>query len=143
MIKRIDAYIIKSFIGPFIITFFVTLFILVMQFFWLYMDELIGKGLGAIDILQLLSLMSTTLVPMALPLGILLASIMTFGNLGEHFELIAIKSSGISLIRFMQPLFILLSILSVGAFVFNNNVIPAANLKAFSLLYDMRNSKPT
>jgi lipopolysaccharide export system permease protein len=143
LIKRIDAYIIKSFIGPFIITFFVTLFILVMQFFWLYMDELIGKGLGAIDILQLLSLMSTTLVPMALPLGILLASIMTFGNLGEHFELIAIKSSGISLIRFMQPLFILLSILSVGAFVFNNNVIPAANLKAFSLLYDMRNSKPT
>jgi lipopolysaccharide export system permease protein len=86
------------------------------------MDELIGKGLGAIDILQLLSLMSTTLVPMALPLGILLASIMTFGNLGEHFELIAIKSSGISLIRFMQPLFILLSILSVGAFVFNNNL---------------------
>ena len=107
------------------------------------MDELIGKGLNIWTIIQLLVYMSTTLVPLALPLSILLASIMTFGSLGENFELVAIKSSGISLLRFMRPL--LLFIIFVGglAFLFSNNVIPVANLKALSLLYDIRNSKPT
>ena len=143
MIKKLDKLIIKSFIGPFVVTFFVTLFVLVMQFFWLYMDELIGKGLGVGMILQLLMYMSTTMVPLALPLGVLLASIMTFGNLGENFELVAIKSSGISLLRFMRPLLFFMILVSFGAFLFNNNVIPVANLKALSLLYDLRNSKPT
>ncbi len=142
MIKKLDILIIKSFIGPFIVTFFVTLFVLVMQFFWLYMDELLGKGLGAWMIIQLLFYMSTTLVPLALPLGIVLASIMTFGNLGENFELVAIKSAGISLLRFMRPLFLFITGISALAFIFNNNVIPYANLKALSLLYDLRNSKP-
>ena len=107
------------------------------------MDELIGKGLSIWMILQLLFYMSTTLVPLALPLSILLASIMTFGSLGENFELVAIKASGISLFRFMRPL--LLFIIGVGclAFLFNNNFIPVANLKALSLLYDVRQSKPT
>src|SRR4051812_37705895 len=114
-----------------------------MQFFWLYMDELIGKGLGVWMILQLLFYMSATMVPMALPLGILLASIMTFGNMGENYELVAIKSSGISLLRFMRPLLIFIVFVGGGAFVFNNNIIPVANLKALSLLYDLRNSKPT
>lgn len=141
-IKKLDLLLIRSYIGPFVVTFFVTLFVLVMQFFWLYMDELIGKGLGIWMILQLLGLMATTLVPLALPLGVLLASIMTFGNMGENFELVAIKSSGISLLRFMQPL--LIFIIGIGglAFLFNNNIIPVANLKALSLLYDLRNSKP-
>ncbi len=93
MIKKLDILIIRSFIGPFIVTFFVSLFVLVMQFFWLYMDELIGKGINIWTIIQLLVYMSTTLVPLALPLSILLASIMTFGNMGENFELVAIKSS--------------------------------------------------
>lgn len=140
--KKLDKLIIRSFIGPFIITFFVTLFIFVMQFFWLYMDELLGKGLGAWMIVQLLVYMSSTLVPVALPLSILLASIMTFGSLGENFELVAIKSSGISLVRFIRPLFVLMLFVAGGAFVFNNNVIPIANLKALSLLYDLRHSKP-
>lgn len=113
-----------------------------MQFFWLYMDELLGKGLGAWMIIQLLFYMSTTLVPLALPLGIVLASIMTFGNLGESFELVAIKSAGISLLRFMRPLFFFILLISGLAFIFSNNVIPFANLKALSLLYDLRNSKP-
>lgn len=113
-----------------------------MQFFWLYMDELLGKGLGAWMIIQLLFYMSTTLVPLALPLGIVLASIMTFGNLGENFELVAIKSAGISLLRFMRPLFFFIVLISGLAFLFNNSVIPYANLKALSLLYDLRNSKP-
>lgn len=142
MIKKLDILIIKSFIGPFIVTFFVTLFVLVMQFFWLYMDELLGKGLGAWMIIQLLFYMSTTLVPLALPLGIVLASIMTFGSLGENFELVAIKSAGISLLRFMRPLFVFILFIGGLAFVFSNNVIPYANLRALSLLYDLRNSKP-
>ncbi len=112
-----------------------------MQFFWLYMDELLGKGLGVWTILQLLFFMSSTMVPLALPLGILLASIMTFGDMGEAFELVAIKSSGISLLRFMRPLLVTICGIAVGAFFFNNNVIPVANLKAFSLLYDLRNAK--
>jgi lipopolysaccharide export system permease protein len=143
LIKKLDILIIKSFIGPFIVTFFVTLFVLVMQFFWLYMDELIGKGLGIWMIAQLLFYMSTTMVPLALPLGILLASIMTFGNMGENFELVAIKSAGISLLRFMRPLLVFILFIGGLAFLFNNNVIPYANLKALSLLYDLRNSKPT
>ncbi len=106
------------------------------------MDELLGKGLGAWMIIQLLFYMSTTLVPLALPLGIVLASIMTFGNLGESFELVAIKSAGISLLRFMRPLFFFIVLISGLAFVFSNNVIPIANLRALSLLYDLRNSKP-
>ncbi len=143
MIKKLDKLIISSFVGPFVVTFFVTLFVLVMQFFWLYMDELIGKGLGVWMILQMLFYISTTLVPLALPLGVLLASIMTFGAMGENFELVAIKSSGVSLLRFMRPLFVFMILVSVGAFFFSNNVIPVANLKALSLLYDLRNSKPT
>jgi lipopolysaccharide export system permease protein len=143
LIKKLDILILRSFIGPFIVTFFVSLFVLVMQFFWLYMDELIGKGIGAWPIFQLLVFMSTTLVPLALPLSILLASIMTFGNMGENFELVAIKSSGISLLRFMQPLFIFMILVAGIAFLFSNNIIPVANLKAYSLLYDIRNAKPT
>lgn len=112
-----------------------------MQFFWLYMDELLGKGFGIWTILQLLFYMSSTMVPLALPLGILLASIMTFGNMGEAFELVAIKSSGISLLRIMRPLLFTIFAVAGGAFFFSNNVIPVANLKAFSLLYDLRNAK--
>ena len=143
MIKKLDILLIRSFIGPFIITFFIALFVLVMQFFWLYMDDLIGKGLGIWMILQLLFFMSTTMVPLALPLSVLLASIMTFGNLGENFELVSIKATGISLLRFMRPLFFLIVFVGGLAFIFSNNVIPVANLKALSLLYDLRNSKPT
>lgn len=142
-LKKLDGLILKSFFGPFIITFFLVLFILVMQFYWLYMDELLGKGLGAGIMIQLLIYMAASLVPLALPLGIMLASIMTFGGLGEHFELVAMKASGISLSRILRPLGVFIIILSIGAFFFNNYVIPVANLKSFSLLYDMRNSKPT
>jgi lipopolysaccharide export system permease protein len=143
LIKKLDILIIGSFIGPFVITFFVSLFVLVMQFFWLYMDELIGKGVGAWTLFQELIYMSTTLVPLALPLSILLASLMTFGGLGENFELVAVKASGISLLRFMRPLTAVIVVISVLAFIFSNSVIPVANLKALSLLYDIRNSKPT
>ena len=107
MFKKLDKLIVKAFIGPFIATFFITLMVLVMQFFWLYIDDFVGKGLGASEILRFIWYQSAVLVPLALPLAVLLSSLMTFGNLGESFELVAIKSSGISLLRFMRPLLIL------------------------------------
>lgn len=113
-----------------------------MQFLWKYVDDLVGKGLELHIIAQLMFYASANLVPMALPLAILLASIMTFGNLGEHYELVALKSSGISLQRIMYPLVIVAMLTSVAAFYFSNNIWPVANLKMKSLLYDVTNKKP-
>jgi lipopolysaccharide export system permease protein len=142
MIKKLNIFIFKSFIGPLIITFFIALFVLLMQFLWLYIDELVGKGLTAWIILKLLFYASAHLVPMALPLAVLLASIMTFGNLGEHFELTAIKAAGISLQRIMVPLIIFSAFLTYGAFFFANNLQPKANLKFYTLLYDVKQQHP-
>ncbi|QOR76414.1 MAG: LptF/LptG family permease [Thermoflavifilum sp.] len=139
--KKLDKLIIKAFLGPFVVTFFITLFVLIMQFLWKYIDDLVGKGLEMGIILKLLGYMSTQMVPLALPLAILLSSIMTFGNLGENFELVALKSAGISLMRFMQPLIILSGCIAILAFLFSNYVIPWANLHGDSLLYDIRNLK--
>src|SRR5512138_1629534 len=107
MFKKLDKLVIKAFIGPFIAVFFITLLVLVMQFFWLWIDDFVGKGLGPDIVFKFIWYQSAVLVPLALPLAILLSSLMTFGNLGESFELVAIKSSGISLLRFMRPLFII------------------------------------
>ncbi|MBY0536018.1 MAG: LptF/LptG family permease [Chitinophagaceae bacterium] len=142
MFKKLDILVLRSFIGPFIATFFLTLFVLILQFFWLWIDDYVGKGIDAATILQLLLYLSATLVPLALPLAILLSSIMTFGNLGESFELVAIKSAGIGLLRFMRPLLVVSILLSGLAFLFNNNVIPIANLKMKTLHTDLVNKKP-
>lgn len=122
-------------------TFFVALFILLMQFLWLYVDDLVGKGLEWHVLLRLLFFASSTFVPMALPLAILLSSLMTFGNLGENYELVALKASGISLKRIMRPLVILSIVISSFAFVFSNYVLPVANLKFRSLLYDVQQKR--
>ncbi len=122
-------------------TFFIALFILLMQFLWKYIDDLVGKGLEWYVIAELLFYASSTFVPLALPLAILLSSLMTFGNLGEHYELVAMKASGISLRRIMMPLVILSIFISVFAFFFSNNVLPVANLKFKSLLYDVKQQK--
>ncbi len=142
MIKKLDKLILKAFIPPFIATFFITLFVLVLQFFWLYIDDIVGKGVDLITIGKLITYVGATVVPLALPLAILLSSIMTFGNLGESFELVAIKSAGIPLLRFMRPIFVVSILLSGLAFLFNNNVIPVANLKMQTLKYDIIMSKP-
>ncbi|MFM9908141.1 MAG: LptF/LptG family permease [Chitinophagaceae bacterium] len=142
MIKKLDILVIKSFIGPFIATFFLTLFVLILQFFWLWIDDFVGKGIDGSTILRLIVYLSATLVPLALPLAVLLSSIMTFGNLGETYELVAIKSAGIGLLRFMLPLFIVSLLLSGLAFLFNNYVIPIANLKMKTLHTDLVNKKP-
>lgn len=124
------------------LTFFIVLFVLIVQFLWKYVDDLVGKGLEATVIIELLFYASAALVPLALPLSVLLASIMTFGRIGEYFELTAIKSSGISLNRFMTPLLGFVILISLGAFVFSNNILPIANLKFGALLYDVREQKP-
>lgn len=142
MIKKLDKLIIKAFIGPFIATFFITLLVLIIQFFWLWIDDFVGKGLEPGVILEFVLYQSAVLVPLALPLSVLLSSLMTFGNLGESFELVAIKSAGISLLRFMRPLFIISLLISGVAFLFANNVIPVANLKSRTLLGDIVHAKP-
>lgn len=142
MIKKLDTLIIKAFIGPFFATFFIALFVLVMQFFWLYIDDLVGKGLDLGTLAHLTLLVAINWVPLALPLALLLSSIMTFGNLGESFELVAIKSAGIPLLRFMQPLFIVAIIIAGISFLFANNIMPVAALKLNTLKYDIIVAKP-
>ena len=143
MLKKLDILVIKAFIGPFIATFFITLMVLVMQFFWLWVDDFVGKGISTGILLEFIWYQSAVLVPLALPLAVLLSSIMTFGNLGESYELVAIKSAGISLLRFMQPLFFVTLFICGIAFTFSNNIIPVALLKSRTLLGDIVNSRPS
>jgi lipopolysaccharide export system permease protein len=123
-------------------TFFITLFIFEMQFLWNYLEDMVGKGLEGIVLLELFAFASANLVTMALPLAILLSSIMTFGNLGENYELVAMKSSGISLSRIMRPLIIFNLIISGLAFYHSNTIMPVANLKFKTLLYDVMHQRP-
>jgi lipopolysaccharide export system permease protein len=141
-VKKLHLLVIKSFVGPFILTFFFVIFILLMQFLWKYIDDLIGKGLEISIISEFLLYTSASLVPLAIPLAVLLASLMTFGNLAENLELLAAKSSGISLVRIMNPVIILSILISVGAFFFSNHVLPYSNLKMRSLLYDIQQQRP-
>jgi lipopolysaccharide export system permease protein len=140
--KKIDKLIIGSFIGPFILTFLVVVFILLMQHMLRYFDDIIGKDLGYEVIGRLLFYFAIFMVPVAMPLAVLLSSLITFGNLGEHFELTAIKASGISLIRTLQPIFIFVLLLTGIAFYVNNSLVPKAALEAYSLLYDIKQKKP-
>lgn len=139
--KKVHLLVFKAFVRPFIVTFFIVMFILLMLFLFKYIDDLIGKGFEWYVIMELLMYASATNVAMALPLAILLSSIMTFGSLGENYELVAIKSAGISLQRAMMPLIIGVSMLSMAAFLFSDYILPVANLKMGSLLYDVRNQK--
>ncbi len=140
--KIIDRYLCKNFLGPFVLTFFVALFVLLMQFLWKWVDELVGKGLELSVILQLLFYASLTLTSMAFPLAVLLSSLMTFGNMGERYEIVALKSAGVSVSRMMRPLMFLSIVIACIAFFFSNKVIPAANVKMRMLLYDIQERKP-
>ncbi len=140
--KKLNKFLLLSYIGPFVLTFFVALFVLLMQFLWKYVDDFVGKGFDWYVIAELMFYASATFVPMALPLAVLLSSLMTFGNLGENYELVAIKSSGISLQKIMQPLVIFIIFVSIGAFYFSNYVLPKANLEFLTLLSDVRRKKP-
>ena len=142
MFKKLDKLILKAFVWPFIATFFITLFVFMMQILWKYIDDLVGKGLDILTLTEFLIYASATLVTLAMPISILLSSIMTFGKLGENFELVAIKSSGISLLRFMRPLFFVSVLLSGVAFLFANYIAPVANLKFAVIYHDIYEKSP-
>ena len=133
----------SRFLPRFLMTFCICLFIVIMQFLWRYIDELVGKGLSIDLIAELFFHAALSLLPLALPLSILLAALMTFGDLGEHVELTALKSSGISLTTIMKPIAILMVFVAIGAFFFMNNALPKSQVKMWTLLFSMRQTSPT
>jgi lipopolysaccharide export system permease protein len=141
--RHLDKLILKSFAGPFILTFLVVIFILLNRQLLFYYDDIIGKGLEWSTLGELISYFAVFMLPQALPLAILLSSLITFGNLAEHAELTAIKSSGISLLRVLRPIALVVVLLTFGAFYLNNYVVPQTALRAYSLLYDIKQKKPT
>ncbi len=141
-IKKLDIFVLRNFLLLFAGTFVICMFAVMMQFLWKYVDELVGKGLDVWTIAKFFFLAACTLVPMALPLAILLTSLITFGNMGERLELLSIKAAGISLYRTFRPLVILMFILTGVSFVFQNNISPNAERKLMQLLYSMRQKSP-
>ena len=139
--KTIHKLVLKAYLGPMVLTFFIVMFVLMMNIVWRYIDELVGKGLSAGIIIELMTYFMANMIPMGLPLSMLLAAIMTMGNLGENYELLAMKSAGMSLVKITKPLIILVSIVSVGSFFIGNDLVPSANKKLYSTLYDIRQQK--
>lgn len=140
--KILDKYIIKSFLTPFFATFFIVMFVLVMQFLWFAFDEIAGKGIDIFYILKFLGYTCLQVTPTALPIGVLLSSIMAMGNLSENYEMAAIKASGISLKRIIKPIVFLTITISAVNFLFLNNIYPYASLKQRNLLFNMKKQKP-
>ena len=136
--KKIYQLILKSYLGPLVLTFFIIIFILMMNFVWRYIDELVGKGLDPLVIIELIIYATINMIPMGLPLAILLATIMAMGNLGENYELLAMKSAGMSLMRILKPLFWVIGIISFSSFFVVNDLVPYANKKMFSIIYDIK-----
>ena len=141
-IKKLDIFILKSFLGLFSGTFFICLFIFMMQFLWRYVDELVGKGLEIGVLVQFFFYSALTLIPLSLPLAILLAALMTFGNFGERYELLSMKAAGIPLLRIMRPLIIFCTFICCISFYFQNVVAPKAQLKLWTLLVSMKQASP-
>lgn len=140
--KILNRYILKSFLAPFLATFFIILFVLIMQALWLQFDKIAGKGISLVIILKFLGYMALMMVPTALPIAILLSSIMALGSMAENYEFAAIKSAGISLQRFIRPLIVLMFVLSFANFLFLNYVFPYASLKSKNLIYNMKMKEP-
>ncbi|RIH64088.1 YjgP/YjgQ family permease [Mariniphaga sediminis] len=140
--RKLHWYIIKSFLGPFFMTFFIVVFVLLMQFLWKYVDDLVGKGLDIKVLGEMLFYASFGLLPYAFPLAMLLASIMTFGSFGENYELVAMKSSGISLYRIMKPLMFIAILVTFTAFYFANYILPHTNLRFTTLLWSVKQQRP-
>lgn len=141
MMVRVHRLVIKAYMGPLAATFFIVLFILMMNFVWRYIDELTGKGLDFFTISELVVCATANMIPLGLPLALLLSSIMAMGNLGENFELLAMKSSGMSIMRILKPLFIIVGLISVFSFYLTNNIIPAANQRMYDILFDIREQR--
>ena len=143
MLKKLDSLLLRSFVGPFLVAFAIALFVFLMQYLWVYIDEIIGKGAGLLLIAELVGYLSVSMMPLALPVAVLIAAVMTMGNLAEHYELSSMKSAGIPLLRVMRPLMVAGLAISAFSFVCSNYLIPVANLKARTRLYDIRKQKPS
>ena len=142
IIKKIDVYLLKNFLGLFLATFFIAIFILLMQFMWMHVNDLVGKGIGIGVLAEFFLYAAASVVPLALPLAILLSSLISFGNLAEKVELTAMKAAGISLFRIMRPLTFAVAMLSIGAFFFSNNVLPKSQMKLWALIFSLRQKSP-
>lgn len=143
MIKTIYLYLIKKYIPPFLGTLFITVFVFFMIFVFTYIDEIAGKGIDATTLVKMFGYTFLMFIPQSIPLAVLLSSIMTFGGLGETYELAAMKSSGLSLLKIMRPILMFIMVLSVFSFAFSNYTMPFIHLKQSSILYDVRGAKPT
>jgi len=141
-IKKIDIYLLRNFLGLFLATFFICIFVLLMQFVWMHVKDLVGKGVEISVLAEFFVYAVANVIPLALPLAILLASLISFGNLGEKFELTAMKAAGISLFRIMRPLAIGIAFIAVGAFFFSNNVLPKSQMKLWALIFSLRQKSP-
>lgn len=140
-LKTIHKLVLKAYLGPLVLTFCIVTFVLMMNFVWRYIDELVGKGLDAGIIIELISYATINMIPMGMPLAMLFAAIMTLGNLGENYELLAMKSAGMSLMQILKPLIILVVFMSIGSFFVVNNLVPYANKKMTSIIIDIRRQK--
>lgn len=140
--KRIDLYLLRHFLGLFFMTFLIASFILLMQFLWVHVRDLVGKGVEITVLAEFFVYSVMSVVPLALPLAILLASLMCFGNLGEKFELTAMKAAGVSLFRIMRSLTVSIAILCIGAFFFSNYVLPMSQAKLWALIFSLRQKSP-
>lgn len=140
--KTLHRFVLKTFFGPFILNFALVMFILLMQFLWKWVDALVGKGLEWTVIAELIFYIAVGLMPLALPLAMLLSTLMAMGNMGENNETLALKAAGVSLIQIMAPIFYAGTIITIGAFFLSNNVVPYTNLKAYSLLFDVQQKRP-
>jgi lipopolysaccharide export system permease protein len=143
VLKRLDKLMAKSFIGPFVVTFAIAVFVLMMQVLWLYLDDIAGKGLGFFTVIELMAYKCVGLVPLALPLALLISSVMVLGGMAEHYELSSFKSAGTSLLRVMRILVLFGAISSAVSFFCADYVIPAANLQFGARMYDIQQKKPT
>ena len=142
IIKKIDVYLLRNFLWLFIATFFIAIFILLMQFMWMHVTDLVGKGIGLSVLAEFFLYATASVVPLALPLAILLSSLICFGNLAEQMELTAMKAAGISLFRIMRPLTVAVALLSLGAFYFSNNILPKSQTKLWTLIFSLRQKSP-
>lgn len=139
--KTIHKLVFKSYLGPMVLTFCIVTFVLMMNFVWRYIDELVGKGLDTMVIIELIGYATINMIPIGLPLAMLFAAIMTMGNLGENYELLAMKSSGMSLMKIMRPLIVVAVVISIGSFFVVNDLVPYANKQMTTIIFDIRKQK--
>ena len=139
--KKIHKLVLKAYVGPLLAIFFIVQFVLMMNFVWRYIDELTGKGLAVSTIAELFICGSINMIPLGLPLAMLLSAIMTLGNIGESFELLAMKSAGLSLMRILRPMLVVVGMVSVGSFFISNNLVPYTNERMYDILYDVREQR--